>query len=123
MAISKNLGPKYIYMPRDCNEMRMKVSEFEAKFGMIQAMGCIKMPHKNLEEYFCYKQFYSLNVQAICDYRGQFMDVECVWPGSVHDTKVFANSSVNNRLQGNKQQCSQEPVSQLFLVATLYQTT
>ena len=25
-AISKNLGPKYIYMPRDCDEMRMKVS-------------------------------------------------------------------------------------------------
>ena len=108
-AITKNLGPKYIYMPRDCDEMREKVSEFEAKFGMIQAMGCIdgthipiKKPHKNSQDYFCYKQFYSLNVQAICDYRGQFMDVECVWPGSVHDAKVFANSSVNHRLQGNK---------------------
>ena len=105
-VITKNLGPKYIYMPQDCDEMREKVSEFEAKFGMIQAMGCIdgthipiKKPHKNSQDYFFYKQFYSLNVQAICDYRGQFMDVECVWPGSVHDAKVFANFS---RLQGNK---------------------
>ena len=30
-AISKNLGPKYIYMPRDCDEMRMEGSEFEAR--------------------------------------------------------------------------------------------
>ena len=50
----ENLGPKYIYMPQDCDEIRRKVSEFEAKFGMIQAMGCIdgthvpiKKPHKN----------------------------------------------------------------------------
>ena len=108
-AISKNLGPKYIHMPRNHEEMRNKVSEFETKFGMIQAMGCIdgthipiKRPVKNLQDYFCYKQFYSLNVQAVCDYKGLFMDVECLWPGSVHDAKVFANSSINDKLQSNK---------------------
>ena len=30
------------------------------------------------------------------------MDVECMWPGSVHDAKVFANSSVNAKLGENK---------------------
>ena len=30
------------------------------------------------------------------------MNVECVWPGNVQDAKVFANSSVNHKLQGNK---------------------
>ncbi|XP_047138165.1 uncharacterized protein LOC101239653 [Hydra vulgaris] len=30
---------------------------------------------------------------------GMFMDVECVWPGSVHDSKVFANSSINRKLR------------------------
>ena len=27
------------------------------------------------------------------------MDVECMWPGSVHDEKVFANSSINHKLR------------------------
>jgi hypothetical protein len=104
-AISKNLGPKYIHMPRNYEEMRNKVSEFETKFGMIQAMGCIdgthipiKRPVKNSQDYFCYKQFYCLNVEAVCDYKGLFMDVECLSPGSVHDAKVFVNSSINDKL-------------------------
>ena len=35
----------------DCDEMRMKVSEFEAKFGMIQAMGCIDGTHVPLKSH------------------------------------------------------------------------
>ena len=29
------------------------------------------------------------------------MDVECEWPGSVHDAKVFANSSICKRLRSS----------------------
>ena len=105
-AISKYLGPKYLYLPKNQTEIRQKVSEFEAKYGMIQAFGCIdgthvpiRRPVVNSQDYFCYKQFFSLSVQAICDCRGYFMDVECMWPGSVHDAKVFANSSINMKLR------------------------
>ena len=52
-TISTNLRLKYIYLPRDCEEMKIIVSELEAKFRMIQAMGSIdgkhlpiKKPHK-----------------------------------------------------------------------------
>ena len=38
-------------------------------------------------------------MQAVCDYKGIFLDVECRWPGSVHDAKVFANSSISNKLR------------------------
>lgn len=86
--------------------MRQKVSEFEAKFGIVQAFGCIdgthvpiKRPVKDPQDYYCYKGFYSLNIQAVCDYRGTFMDVDCRWPGSVHDAKVFANSSISHKLR------------------------
>lgn len=38
-------------------------------------------------------------MQAVCDYRGIFLDVDCRWPGSSHDAKVFANSSISNQLR------------------------
>ena len=108
-AISSYLGPKYLHLPKDEEGMREKVAEFEAKFGMTQAFGCIdgthipiKSPSENSQDFFCYKQFFSLSVQAVCDYKGMFMDVECRWPGSVHDAKVFANSSINAKLRNNK---------------------
>ena len=73
---------------------------------MFQSFGCIDgthipilRPEDNSQDYFCYKMFFSLNVQAICDSRGLFMDVDCRWPGCVHDAKVFANSRVNEKLQ------------------------
>ena len=86
--------------------MQEKVSEFEITFGMIQAFGCIdrahipiKRPRTDSQNYFNFKQLFSLNVQTICDSQGSFMDVECKWPGSVHDAKVFSNSYVCQSLQ------------------------
>ena len=66
-AISKYLGPKCIHLPKDKEHMQKKVCEFEAKFGMTQAFGCIdgthipiQCPRENSQDCFCYKQFYSL---------------------------------------------------------------
>ncbi|XP_065675573.1 putative nuclease HARBI1 [Hydra vulgaris] len=105
-AISKNLGPKYLFLSKNQTEMRNKVSGFENKFGMTQVFGCIngthipiRRPLTNSQDFFCYKQYFFLSVQAVCDYKGYFMDVECMWPGSVHDAKVFANSSINMKLR------------------------
>ena len=108
-AINNVLGPVYVHLPRDVNEMREKASQFELKFGMTQAFGCIdgthvaiKRPPNSSQHFFNYKQFFSLNVQAVCENNGYFMDVECKWPGSVHDAKVFANSSVSKNLNSAK---------------------
>ena len=56
---------------------------------MIQAFGCIDGTHiptacpcEHSHYYFCYEQFHSLSVQAVCDYKGAFMDVKCKWPNS-----------------------------------------
>ena len=83
-TISKALGPNYLKLPETASEMRQKLSEFEAKFGMVQAFGWIdgthvpmKRPVKDTQDYYCCKGFYSLNIQAVCDYRGIFMDVNC----------------------------------------------
>ena len=86
-----------------------KIGEFEAKYGMIQAFGCIEGTHipilcstEHSQDFFCYKQFYSFNVQAVCDFKDNFMDVECMWPGSVYDARAFANPSINKILRSSK---------------------
>ena len=88
--------------------MRKIASEFALKFGMPQAFGCIdgththiKRPTENSQDYYNYEQFFSLNIQAVCDSRGRFMVVECKWPRSVHDAKVFANSAISKNLRDN----------------------
>ena len=44
-AICSVLGPSYLHHPRDQEERKMKVVEFEAKFGMFQAFGVIDGTH------------------------------------------------------------------------------
>ena len=108
-AIVTHLVPKYITLPKTREEMTSKVSQFELKFGMLQAYECIdgthipiKTPNENSQDYFNYKQFFLLNVQAVCDYKGYFMAVDCRWPGSCRDTKVYANSKINKNMQDNE---------------------
>ena len=52
-AISVHLCPKYIHLPRTEDEMRIKVAEFETKFGMVQAMGCIDGTHVPIQRPKC----------------------------------------------------------------------
>jgi len=59
-------------------------------------------PYENTHDYFSYKQKYILNVQAVCDYKGMFIDAEVKWPGSVHDGRVFGNSRINRLLREEK---------------------
>ena len=42
---------------------------------------------------------YSINVQAVCYYRYCFLDVAEKKPGSVHDSRIFLNSSINKKLR------------------------
>ena len=105
-AVVIYMVPKLIKLPNSQDEMLSKISEFEAKFGITQACGCIhgthiplKAPKVNSQDYYNYKQFYLLNIQGVCDYKGYFMDVDCRWPGSCYDAKVYTNSSINRKMQ------------------------
>ena len=100
-AINEVAGTKYLYLPRNTKEMREIVSKFEVKFGILQAFGFndethvpLKRPLINSQDSYNYKQFFSLNVQVVCDSQGRFIDVECKWPGLVHGAKVCTNSTV-----------------------------
>ena len=67
------LGPNLIKLPENTDEMR-EVAEFGAQYGMMQCFGCIDGTYiKNPSSF----RKFSLNVQAVCNYRGLFLDVDC----------------------------------------------
>jgi hypothetical protein len=56
-------------------------------------------PQKDKYLYFTRKKRYALHCQGIVDHRGIFTSYDIGWPGSVHDAKVYRNSSFySNRL-------------------------
>lgn len=53
-------------------------------YGIVQAFGTndgahitISYPKANSQDYFCYKQYRSINAQAIFDDKCLFMDADC----------------------------------------------
>lgn len=105
-AIIDILGPNYIKFQSSKDDIIETINAFEKKFGFPQVIGCVDgthlpilQPSANAHDFFCYKTKYSLNCQAICDEKGQFIDVEVKWPGSVHDARVYVNSNVNKNFR------------------------
>ena len=100
------MGLQFLHLLKSVNDMQETVLEFGQKFWIIQDFGCIdnthvwiKKPIENSQDYFCYKQYFLLNIQAICNAKGKFIDIDCRWPGSFHDAKVFANSTITRKFR------------------------
>lgn len=105
-AIKDNLSTKYISLPQDIPAMEKIMAGWEQKTGFPMVLGAvdsthipIMQPYINSQDYFSYKMKYTINVQGVCDHKGQFIDVDIRWPGATHDAKVFSYSSINTVLQ------------------------
>lgn len=68
------------------------------KLPMVGAIdGChipISQPVENHEHYVCRKGFHSIVLQAVCQSNLTFFDLFAGYPGSVHDARVYRNSSL-----------------------------
>ena len=61
------------------------------------------LPHdKHAQLFWCRKQFYSLNVQIVGNER-YFCDLDCSWPGSTHDARVWNRSQVKQYLEEQRE--------------------
>ena len=105
-VITEKLGPKYIKLPHTPDEVERLAAAFYKEHDFPQCIGAIdgthkpiKQPVENGADFINRKDFCSLNVQAVCDYSYRFMDVVVRWPGSVHDARVFPNSTLCSKLK------------------------
>lgn len=99
------LRPHFITFPTTDDEIRQVRQDFFniAKFpSCIGAIDCthikIRSPGGNDAEIFRNrKQFFSLNVQTICDSHLRIQNIVARWPGSSHDANIFRNSAIKHR--------------------------
>lgn len=75
--------------------LRANTNIFSKAVGAID--GChikIMVPTKLHDQYINRKLDYSLNIMAICDSHGKFINIVAGYPGSVHDQRVLRNSNI-----------------------------
>lgn len=99
-------SPQYIKFPSG-NDLRQIMMDFEGIAGFPGVIGAIDCTHipiimpsvPNSEIYRCRKGFFSLNVQAVAGPDLTFYNVVSRWQGSVHDSRIFANSRLCAQLE------------------------
>ena len=105
----EHLGPELIKLPKTVTKVEALTENFLNGHGFPQCLGAIdgthmriKQPRENYTDYINRKDFLSIKVQALCDYRYCFLDVVVKWPESVHDFQIFLRSTAVRNMLRNK---------------------
>ena len=100
---------KYIYMPRNREEIAKCKKDFYQLAGFPGIVGCVDGSHTPIvaprEDEFVYvnrKRFHSINIQAVCDANLIFQDVVARWPGSHHDSFIMDMSTLSSRFENDE---------------------
>ncbi|XP_070380697.1 putative nuclease HARBI1 [Dermacentor albipictus] len=100
-AICVRLFPKYVRLPTAAEAQGVIARFYEiGRFpGVTRCIDCTNIPivspgGENAEVLRNRKGFFSINVQAITGPELQFFVLVASWPGSVHDSRIFADSRV-----------------------------
>lgn len=92
---------RFIFFPNNNENIRRSKDAFLRKGfpGVIGLIDCthihIKAPALAVErDYVNRKGRHSINVQAIVNHEGKFMNIIANWPGCTHDSFILTNSNV-----------------------------
>ncbi|XP_037954770.1 protein ANTAGONIST OF LIKE HETEROCHROMATIN PROTEIN 1-like [Teleopsis dalmanni] len=101
----KTLLPLYISaLPLNSEEVQEQISGFE-RLGFPQCLGAIDTCHikvkpefDNADDYYNSKDWYSMVLFALVDFRCRFLYINVGNPGRVKDSDIFENSSLKQQL-------------------------
>lgn len=111
-----NAKRRYIKWPQNHDFLRTVVTKFNelrGNFSFPNVIGCVDGTHvlipaqRDDNSFYNRKGTHSMLVQGICDADMVFTDIYCGWPGSTHDSRMWQESPIYNRLKNH-------PVSQEF---------
>ena len=95
-----------IAFPATARDKANTNAKFEKKFGVPNVLGAIdgthvaiKSPTVNEHLSVNRHQRHSINVQAVCDANMIFTDVVAKFPGSTHDSYMFASSGLGRKME------------------------
>ena len=94
----------FLSFPQNLADIKRKFYDVGHFPGLIGAIDCthIKIICPNKENAMTFvnrKQFYSINVQAVCDSDGFISNIVAHWPGSTHNSRIFENSNIADKLR------------------------
>ena len=102
-----DLAKRFIRFPRTRRETAEAIRKFKGDYNceLPQVLGAIDATHiriigpscESKVDYFCRKQHYSINTQAVTGANLVFYDVSTGFPGSVHDSRILRNSRIFQR--------------------------
>lgn len=95
---------QFLSIPGNLADVKRKFYDVGNFPGVIGAIDCTHVrvicPNKeNAMAFVNRKQFYSINVQAVCDSDAFITNIVARWPGSTHDSRIFENSNIAEKLR------------------------
>ncbi|KAF2884499.1 hypothetical protein ILUMI_21673 [Ignelater luminosus] len=95
-----------IIKPPSVAEKEQTTAFYYHKAGIPNVIGCIDGSHIEIDkptersvDYINRKGYHSIVLQGLCNEHLNFIDIFIGYPGSVHDARVFRNSSLYSKLQ------------------------
>ena len=99
-AMSDTLMERYVKFPTNA-DLQDVIQGFDRVWGFPNCGGAIDATHIPIiapvaahGDYINRKGWYSIILQAVCDYKYIITDINVGWPGRVHDARVFGNSEL-----------------------------